>query len=108
VKEVQELKKEKITTKYRKGEAFKIIVEPPQDEKTYILDVYLLKNLKGHISGRIKVINNNGDVVLECVYRKMKVRRVRRSSHLIWAVKKLLEKLKVPVKRYNVKTGEPI
>jgi len=68
------------------------------------LYVYLrfLKNLRNKVYGRILVIDR-GNIVLELKYRKLKIKRISGDPKYYIYVKNILDHLKIPIKRVNLK-----
>ncbi len=91
----------KITDKvYSRGWARECHVELGEDE--YAVQIFLVKNLYGHVKGVIEVYRNDGTMVFRAVYRRLKLRRSMGDPRYAWIVKTVADYLKLPVKRYNL------
>ncbi|ARM76523.1 hypothetical protein B6F84_11175 [Acidianus manzaensis] len=68
------------------------------------LFIYLrfIKNIYNRINGKILVIKDN-NIVLELNYRKLKIKRVNGDGSFYEKVKVVLDSLKIPVKKVNLK-----
>jgi len=89
---------------YVKGKAKKIIVNLSDNE--YAVQVHLVRNIYGKVKGFIEVYDNNGSLLFRAVYRKLKLRRSMGEIKYAWIVKVVADKIKLPVKRYNL--GVPL
>ena len=85
---------------YSRGWAQECVVELGEDE--YAVQVYLVKNLYGHVKGVIEVYRSDGTMVFRAVYRRLKLRRSMGDPKYAWIVKLVADYLKLPVKRYNL------
>ncbi len=85
---------------YSRGWARECVVELGEDE--YAVQVYLVKNLYGHVKGVIEVYRSDGTMVFRAVYRRLKLRRSMGDPKYAWIVKLVADYLKLPVKRYNL------
>ncbi len=91
----------KITSRvYSRGWARECHVELGEDE--YAVQVFLVKNLYGHVKGVIEVYRSDGTMVFRAVYRRLKLRRSMGDPKYAWIVKTVADYLKLPVKRYNL------
>ncbi|MCY0873473.1 hypothetical protein D1867_01455 [Acidianus infernus] len=88
----------KVSPTYKVGEAKVINIS---DNGTYIY-VKLVKNIYNKIIGEILVIDNNS-IVLKLKYRKLKIKKIEGDEKYFDKVKELFEKLKIPIKRANLK-----
>ncbi len=82
---------------YKVGESK--LVEVPKGTVVYLT---LKKNIKGQVRGRIVELKDN-KVVLVMNYRKLKLKRVEGDSKSVDPIKKVLDYLKVPVKKVNLR-----
>ncbi|AWR97756.1 hypothetical protein DFR86_09495 [Acidianus sulfidivorans JP7] len=82
---------------YKLGEARVVEV----NKGTFIY-LRLIKNIYNKISGKIIVIKDN-NIVLELNYRKLKIKRVNGDQSFYDKVKSVLDSLKIPVKKVNLK-----
>ncbi len=105
VKEVEPYRKEKINPMYKKGEAYELYIKLQGQPEVYIAHVWFVRNLRKQVRGWIKVYDNEGTMRLKAVYRKLKIRRSKGDKNLEWVIKKIMDHLKLPVKRYNFNTG---
>jgi hypothetical protein len=105
ISEAKEHRRVRINPTYKKGEAFELYIRPPEKENSFITEIRLVQNPRKRVQGWIKVYDNQGNIKLIVVYRKLKIRRSRGDPSLEWVVKKLVDYLKIPVKRYNFNTG---
>lgn len=64
--------------------------------------IRLVKNIHNKVFGKILVIKDN-NIVLELNYRKLKIKRVRGDPIYYDKVKEILDLLKIPVKKVNLK-----
>lgn len=64
--------------------------------------IRLIKNINNRVYGKILVIKDNS-IVLELNYRKLKIKRVRGDKSFYEKVKEILDSLKIPVKKTNLK-----
>ncbi len=87
----------KVSPIYKKGEA-KLVTLPKKGTFVYIR---LVRNLRGEVFGYIKVIVNDVEV-LNCKYRKLKIIRISGDKSYCDLVKKCVDVLKLPVKRFNI------
>ncbi|MCE4624449.1 MAG: hypothetical protein F7C35_01105 [Desulfurococcales archaeon] len=78
---------------------------PPNTK--YIVWFDLVRNLRGHIKGRVVVYNAKGEPLLELVLRRRKLRRVRGDPGLAPIVEKALKTIKLYdyIRRINLNTG---
>ena len=85
---------------YSRGWARKCTIELSEDE--YAVQVFLVKNLYGHVKGVIEVYRNDGTMVFRAVYRRLKLRRSMGDPKYAWIVRTVADYLRLPVKRYNL------
>ncbi len=90
----------KVKPIYARGEAWLVKVHIP--EGAYLVHMHFIRNLRGHVKGVIRVMNSEGVEVLKVVYRKLKIRKSSGDSSYAWVVEKVVNHLKLPVKRFNV------
>jgi len=90
---------------YSRGWAGTLEVEVP--EGYYLVHARLTLTPQGRVKGRFWVYDDKGNLVLEAVLRKRKVRRVRGDPELGWTVEKAVEKLGLSkyVRGFNWSTG---
>ncbi len=105
IKQPKLVKQRRVKPIYRKGEALEAKAKLPENPDEVLVKVRFVKNLMGKVKGEIEVYNSEGELVLKTVYRKLKVRRSRGDPEYRWAIECLMDKLKLPVKRYNYETG---
>ena len=86
---------------YRVGEAYDAWFEPPPDDG-YLVYVYLIRNLRGHVKGHIEVYSRDAELLYRAVYRKLKLRRSRGDPSYAWVVRRVAEHLGLPVKNTNL------
>jgi hypothetical protein len=103
--EAKEHRRIKIEPTYKKGEAYELHIKPPEKNSTYVAEIRLVQNPRKKVQGWIRVYDWQGNTKLVVVYRKLKIRRSRGDPALEWVVRKLVDHLKIPVKRYNFNTG---
>uniref|UniRef100_A0A7J3ZIM1 Uncharacterized protein n=1 Tax=Fervidicoccus fontis TaxID=683846 RepID=A0A7J3ZIM1_9CREN len=109
VEQASPVRERRVRGLYKKGDAKEVLVEVPAvpGTETVAVQVFFTRNLRKRVSGEILVYDGEGRLVLKCVYRKLKVRRSKGDRKYSWAVQKVLDFLRVPVKRYNLNTGTP-
>ncbi len=88
----------KIRPTYNVGEAYLANI-PPKGIYVYIT---LIRNIYNKVKGKIIVISD-GNIVLVLNYRKLKIKRVNGDSKFYEHVKRILDQVKIPVKRTNLK-----
>ncbi|AWS00687.1 hypothetical protein [Metallosphaera hakonensis] len=88
----------KVLPIYREGEASAVNLR----EKGIFVYARFVRNLKGKVRGRVMVIKD-GVVSLEMNYRKLKLKRISGDPALYSYVKAVMDYLKIPVKRTNLK-----
>ncbi|MEM3971073.1 MAG: hypothetical protein QXR34_00040 [Saccharolobus sp.] len=93
-----ELSGKKVMPIYKVGDA-KIVNIP---NKGIYIYVYLLRNIQGKVYGRATVIDN-GNLALVMKYRKLKLKLIDGDPQYSKYIKRLFDKLKMPVKKINVK-----
>ncbi len=85
---------------YSRGEAYRVKVKPGKDE--LVVYVVLVRGLRGRVKGYFEVYDESGRLLYRAVYRKLKVRYSKGDPSYSWAVKLVAEKLRIPVKRFNL------
>ncbi len=85
---------------YRKGEAYEAFYNVP--DGWYLVYVWLVRNLRGHIKGYIEVYDGEGRLLYRAVYRRLKLRRSMGDPRYAWVVRRVAEYLKLPIKRVNL------
>jgi hypothetical protein len=85
---------------YSRGEAYRVRVKPREDE--LVVYVVLVRGLRGRVKGYFEVYDRSGRMVYRAVYRKLKVRYSKGDPNYAWAVERVVEKLGIPVKRFNL------
>ena len=85
---------------YSRGEAYRVRVKPGKDE--LVVYVVLVRGLRGRVKGYFEVYDGEGRLLYRAVYRKLKVRYSKGDPEYAWAVRLVAEKLRIPVKRYNL------
>ncbi|AEM39388.1 hypothetical protein Pyrfu_1531 [Pyrolobus fumarii 1A] len=85
---------------YSRGEAYLVKVQPGKDD--VVVYVVLVKGLRGRVKGYFEVYDSTGRLVYRAVYRKLKLRYSKGDPNYAWAVKLVVEKLDIPVKKYNL------
>ncbi len=88
----------KVKPTYSIGEAYLADI-PSKGMYIYIM---LTKNIYNKVKGKIIVIND-GNIVLVLNYRKLKIKKVNGDPKFYEHVKKILDQVKIPVKRVNLK-----
>ncbi len=89
---------------YARGSAVEALLEPPGPGEVLVA-VTMRRNLRGRVHGTLVVYDGEAGEVLRAVYRKLKVRRSRGDPGYEWAIRAVMDHLKLPVKRYNMSTG---
>ncbi len=89
---------------YVKGEAY-LLKDVRVGEGEYLVQASFVRNLRGHVKGTMEVYTGDGALVYRAVYRKLKVRRSMGDPKYAWVVKKVVEHLKLPVKRMSLGYG---
>lgn len=102
-----EIKESKITEVKDRGKEVKptyTIGDARIIEVTKGLFVYirLIKNINNKVFGKILVIKDN-NIILELNYRKLKIKKVKGDETFYDKVKEILDSLKIPVKKTNLK-----
>ncbi len=105
VKQASPIKKKQIKPTYVKGSAEEAYFSPPITEDAVLVHIKFIKGLRGKVKGKIIVYDSHGLPALIVNYSKLKIRRSKGKKEFSWAVKLLLDHLKIPVKRYNFDTG---
>ncbi|EHP68396.1 hypothetical protein MetMK1DRAFT_00028280 [Metallosphaera yellowstonensis MK1] len=88
----------KIPPTYKNGESYLLALK----EKGSFVYIRLLMNLRGRVKGKIMVIKD-GNIALELSYRKLKIKRVSGDPALFELVKPIIEMLKIPTKKVNLR-----
>ncbi|ALL01165.1 hypothetical protein Pyrde_1117 [Pyrodictium delaneyi] len=88
---------------YSRGSAYIASISVPKG--WYLVYVYLVKNLRGHVKGYIEVYSPDAQLLYRAVYRKLKLRYSAGDPRYAWIVQKVVDYLKLPVKNMNL--GEP-
>ena len=90
---------------YSRGLAGEVDVEANPGD--HVVWVWLARNPRGRVTGRVRVYSWKGDLLLEAVIRKRKVRRSRGDPSLGWVVETALSALGLSsyIRRYNWATG---
>ncbi|MEM0021116.1 MAG: hypothetical protein QW039_05845 [Fervidicoccaceae archaeon] len=104
VREIDPLKKRNAPPLYKEGESTIIQPKPPRSGEV-IVKVRLVRNPRGRVKGIVDVIDENGRILLRMKYNKLKFRRSIGSAEFAWAVKNVASHLKLPIRRFNLKTG---
>ncbi len=99
-----EAKRIRVKPLYVKGEAY-LLKDVRVGEGEYLVQASFVRNLRGHVKGTMEVYTGDGALVYRAVYRKLKVRRSMGDPKYAWAVKKVVEHLKLPVKRMSLGYG---
>ncbi len=86
----------KVSPTYVVGDA-KIVNLPNKGTFVY---VHLLKNIQDRVVGKVMVYED-GRVALVMKYRKLKLKMVEGEGRYVEYVKKIFDKLKIPVKKIN-------
>ncbi|QIW24140.1 hypothetical protein EWF20_08295 [Sulfolobus sp. S-194] len=90
--------KKQIQGIYRVGEAQ--LVDLPND-KTFVY-IYLIKNIKNRVKGKV-IVYNNGQIGLVMNYRKLKLKLIKGDRRYAEIIKKIFDKLNIPIKNMNLK-----
>jgi hypothetical protein len=85
---------------YRRGEAYEAYYQVP--EGWFLVYVWLVRNLRGHVKGYIEVYDSEGRMVYRAVYRRLKLRRSSGDPSYAWIVRRVADYLKLPVKNTNL------
>lgn len=88
----------KVRPTYTVGEAY--LTDIPS--KGIYVYITLIKNIYNKVKGKIIVINE-GNIVLVLNYRKLKIKKINGDSQFYEHVKRVLDQVKIPVKRANLK-----
>lgn len=107
VEQAKPVRETRVRGLYKRGDAKEVLVEVPvvPGGEAVAVQVFFTRNIRKKVSGEILVYDSRGRLVLKCVYRKLKVRRSKGDKKYGWAVQRVLDFLRVPVKRYNLNTG---
>ena len=90
----------KVKPLYRVGEAYESYYTVPPG--WFLVHVWLVKNLRGHVKGYIEVFDSDGRLVYRAVYRRLKLRRSTGDPSYAWIVRRVAEHLGLPVKNTNL------
>ncbi|GAB6147763.1 hypothetical protein JCM10135_03040 [Stetteria hydrogenophila] len=92
---------------YSRGAAYAVEVSLNPGEALVL--ARLVRGPGGRVKGEFLVYNHEGRLVLEAVYRRLKVRRRRGDPGYAWAVEEAVKALGIEryVKRFNWSTGSP-
>ncbi len=103
---VREPEARRVRTKplYARGEAY-LLRDVSVGEGEYLVQASFVRNLRGHVKGTIEVYTGDGALVYRAVYRKLKIRRSMGDPKYAWVVQRVVEHLKLPVKRMNLGYG---
>jgi hypothetical protein len=85
---------------YSRGKAYTVYVDVP--EGWFLVQVHLVRNLRGHVSGYIEVYSSQGEPLLRAVYRRLKLRYSRGDPAYAWVVERVAAHLGLPVKHVNL------
>ncbi len=85
---------------YSRGEAYRVRVEPGNNE--VVVYAVLVRGLRNRVKGYFEVYDKDGVLLYRAVYRRLKLRYSKGDPNYAWAVKLVVEHLKLPVKRYNL------
>ena len=85
---------------YSRGEAYHVYIDVP--EGWYLVQVHLVRNLRGHVKGYIEVYSDTGEKLFRAVYRKLKLRYSEGDPQYAWVVQRVADYLKLPVKNINL------
>jgi len=85
---------------YSRGTAYIASIDVPKG--WYLVYIHLVKNLRGHVKGYIEVYSSEAEMLYRAVYRKLKLRFSKGNPYYAWIVRRVVEYLKLPVKRYNL------
>jgi len=85
---------------YSRGKAHIASIDVP--EGWYLVYVYLVRNLRGHVKGYIEVYSRDAELLYRAVYRRLKLRFSKGNPTYAWVVRLVASYLKLPVKRYNL------
>ena len=95
-------RRRRIRATYSIGEAYEIEVDRVSG---VIVHLKLVKNLRNEIKGLVEVIDSDGSVLLKVKYLNGLVRRSCGTPDHFRYVEKVLEFLKIPYRRLNLRTG---
>ncbi len=92
-------------TVYARGQSAIVELDAPDIE--YIVYVELVRNLRGHVKGRLQIYDRDGRLLYEAVLRKRKIRRVSGDKQYSWLVEDAIKSIGLEgyVRRYNHNTG---
>ncbi|BFH74280.1 hypothetical protein SJAV_22240 [Sulfurisphaera javensis] len=96
--EYKPTKVRKVNGIYKVGEAG--IIDLPND-KTFVY-IYLIKNLQNKVKGKV-IVYSGGEPKLIMNYRKLKLKLIKGDKNYSEIVKKIFDKLNIPVKKINLK-----
>ncbi|QKQ99330.1 hypothetical protein GWK48_02015 [Metallosphaera tengchongensis] len=92
------IKGTRIPPVYKEGDAVLVNLR----ERGTFVYARFIKNVKGRVFGKILIIKD-GTISLEMNYRKLKLKKVSGDPSLYNVVKDVMDYLKIPVKRVNLK-----
>ncbi len=84
---------------YAKG--WSSLAEVKLGEGDVLVVTEFLMNSQGRVKGRFTVFSNKGGILYKAVYRKFKIRGSYGDPRYYKAIKRVIEKLKIPLKREN-------
>ena len=90
----------KVKPLYSRGGAYEASFEVPPG--WYLVYVWLVKNLRGHVKGYIEVYSRDAELLYRAVYRRLKLRRSRGDPRYAWIVRRVADYLRLPVKNTNL------
>ncbi|KSW12270.1 hypothetical protein CF15_05845 [Pyrodictium occultum] len=85
---------------YSRGSAYIASVAVPPG--WYLVYIYLVKNLRGHVKGYIEVYSHDAQLLYRAVYRRLKLRYSRGDPRYAWIVQGVVDYLRLPVKNMNL------
>ncbi len=85
---------------YSRGEAYRVYINVPED--WFLVQVHLVRNLRGHVKGYIEVYAPSGERLFRAVYRKLKLRYSDGDPQYAWIVQRVADYLKLPIKNINL------
>lgn len=88
----------KVAPTYKNGESYVVALK---DKGTFVY-IRLIMNFKGRVKGKVMIIRD-GTVALELNYRKLKLKRVSGDPALFDLAKPVIDALKIPVKKVNLR-----
>ena len=94
---------EPVKPRYVIGKASKAYITLNPNE--YGVQIELVKNLRNEVKGFISVINSEGKLLLKVKYVREIIRRSLGDPKYGWIIERVLDYLKIPYKRINLRTG---